>query len=135
VFENYKPAAVFHLLVIPRRHLESVKTLDASHISLVQDMLALGDEALTSVGAPEGNRRFGFHIPPFTSVDHLHLHCFGLPFRSTLAAWKYPVHGHRSRCKAISWFAEVRQVISILKRGERVGVFTARASGDRREPV
>ena len=25
-------------------------------------------------------RRFGFHQPPFNSVDHLHLHCFALPF-------------------------------------------------------
>lgn len=24
--------------------------------------------------------RFGFHQPPFNSVDHLHLHCFALPF-------------------------------------------------------
>lgn len=24
--------------------------------------------------------KFGFHIPPFNSIDHLHLHCILLPF-------------------------------------------------------
>lgn len=33
--------------------------------------------ALTSSVPP---RRFGFHQPPFNSVDHLHLHCFALSF-------------------------------------------------------
>ncbi|KAF8059125.1 HINT4 [Scenedesmus sp. PABB004] len=32
--------------------------------------------------------KFGFHRPPFRSVDHLHLHCFVLPLRWQ-AAWKY----------------------------------------------
>ncbi|XP_056851372.1 bifunctional adenosine 5'-phosphosulfate phosphorylase/adenylylsulfatase HINT4-like isoform X2 [Raphanus sativus] len=31
-------------------------------------------------------RRFGFHQPPFNSVDHLHLHCFALPF---MPRWKF----------------------------------------------
>jgi hypothetical protein len=26
--------------------------------------------------------RFGFHRPPFNSVDHLHLHCMALPYIS-----------------------------------------------------
>lgn len=29
--------------------------------------------------------RFGFHLPPVNSVDHIHLHCFVLPITS----WKY----------------------------------------------
>lgn len=26
--------------------------------------------------------RFGFHLPPYNSIDHTHLHCFVLPFSS-----------------------------------------------------
>jgi Scavenger mRNA decapping enzyme C-term binding len=35
--------------------------------------------ATTQPGAPQ--LRFGFHKPPFRSVDHLHMHCFVLPFK------------------------------------------------------
>jgi hypothetical protein len=28
--------------------------------------------------------RFGFHLPPYNSVDHVHLHCFILPFTNIL---------------------------------------------------
>ncbi|KAK8945891.1 hypothetical protein KSP40_PGU013055 [Platanthera guangdongensis] len=28
----------------------------------------------------EVSEQFGFHRPPFNSVNHLHLHCFALPF-------------------------------------------------------
>jgi diadenosine tetraphosphate (Ap4A) HIT family hydrolase len=31
----------------------------------------------------------GFHIPPFTSVDHLHLHLLGLPFKNWAKSCKY----------------------------------------------
>ena len=31
---------------------------------------------------------FGFHKPPWRSVDHLHMHCFLLPLKPCVA-WKY----------------------------------------------
>ncbi|KAF8340376.1 HIT-like protein [Cantharellus anzutake] len=123
VFKNHSPASAFHLLVIPRKHVGSVKDLDASHIPLVQDMLALGADSLTLLGATSDHRRFGFHIPPFTSVQHLHLHCFGPPFNSTLADLRYTVRSRRDGRKGISWFAEVNQAIATLNRGERVRIF------------
>lgn len=29
-----------------------------------------------------GKYRFGFHLPPYNSIDHVHLHCFLEPFSS-----------------------------------------------------
>lgn len=51
-------------------------------------MLAVG-RALVEKAAPGAATRFGYHLPPFNSVDHLHLHCFGLPFAPAWKAWKY----------------------------------------------
>jgi hypothetical protein len=45
---------------------------------------------------PEQQRfKFGFHRPPFRSVDHLHLHCFLLPHQPAAAAVKY--------CLPLNW--------------------------------
>jgi hypothetical protein len=39
-------------------------------------------------GNDEPQLLFGFHQPPWRSVDHLHMHCFLLPLKPC-TAWKY----------------------------------------------
>ncbi|KAL9231132.1 hypothetical protein vseg_006392 [Gypsophila vaccaria] len=87
-FEDIKPAAFRHYLVIPIEHIPTVKDLRRgnTHYSLVSHMLDVG-KTLVRRDAPESKEyRFGFHQPPFNSVDHLHLHCFTLPF---IPRWKF----------------------------------------------
>jgi hypothetical protein len=48
----------------------------------------------------------GFHKPLCTSVDHLHLHAFELPFKSCITAW-YKFHNPM-------FFETVESVISRL---------------------
>jgi len=91
-------------------------------------MRGAGNEALTLLEVPTDQRLFGFHIPPATSVAHLHLHCFGLPFNNTLCRLKFPVVERKNGTKGFSWFAEASQVIRTLERGGRVGVWPERTA-------
>lgn len=92
-FRDRSPAAAVHLLVIPRTHIANVQSLTQRDSDLVRQMQALGRKALELVSRSSSGAvpewRFGFHIPPFRSVDHLHLHCLELPFRSRIKALKH----------------------------------------------
>jgi diadenosine tetraphosphate (Ap4A) HIT family hydrolase len=78
IFDKF-PAAEVHLLVLPREPIRSVLSLraDNADLELLDHMLAMGREALRRVNAPgpEDKWMFAFHIPPMTSIDHLHMHC------------------------------------------------------------
>src|SRR4051812_46991279 len=39
--------------------------------------------------APALSNRLGYHIPPFNSVQHLHLHVLSLPLKSRWREFKY----------------------------------------------
>jgi hypothetical protein len=64
----------------------------------------------------------GFHIPPYNSVNHLHLHVQALPYKP-LRGLKYPIaSGRPPNAKGFSWFVTPEQAIDILGRGKRIGV-------------
>ena len=55
-------------------------------------MQAVGRRLLEEY-APGAQQEFGYHLPPFNSVDHLHLHCFALPFTPPWKVYKYTTAG------------------------------------------
>ncbi|KIM85053.1 hypothetical protein PILCRDRAFT_817891 [Piloderma croceum F 1598] len=123
-FEDIRPAAMHHLQITPKKHIESVKALNKFDVDMVRSMEELGNRILDDLGVPTAMRKLGFHIPPFNSVNHLHMHVQGLPYRSFVRGFKYPiVNGGGSHQKGFSWFAEAGQTIRILERGGSVGIF------------
>jgi hypothetical protein len=64
----------------------------------------------------------GFHIPPYISVGHLHLHVQALPYRP-LRCYKYPIaKGSSGHAKRFSWFVDVDQALAILGAGRQVRI-------------
>ncbi|KAG4188541.1 hypothetical protein ERO13_A08G170700v2 [Gossypium hirsutum] len=83
-FKDINPSAFRHYLVVPVEHIPTVNDLQRRNedYTLVSHMINVG-ETLLRRDAPQSNQyRFGFHQPPF---NHLHLHCFALPF---IPRWK-----------------------------------------------
>jgi hypothetical protein len=69
-------------------------------------------------------RKMGFHISPASSVPHIHLHVFaGKP--TLLGRIKYPVWDRRGG-KGWSWFVSWQQAVTILERGETIGLGRSR---------
>jgi diadenosine tetraphosphate (Ap4A) HIT family hydrolase len=114
-FQSKSPAATQHLLVVSRAHIATVKDLTFGHIGLLKHMELIGKKVLES---PEGEVKpsrkylYGFHVPPFNSVDHLHLHCFSLPFLDGLRQMKY--------LPKSPWFLTIADLIKKLERNAQM---------------
>ncbi|KIK98026.1 hypothetical protein PAXRUDRAFT_824338 [Paxillus rubicundulus Ve08.2h10] len=123
-FRDRSPASLHHFLLIPKIHIDSVKDLTKQDTDMVRRMEKIGNDILDQHQVPATHRRMGFHVPPFNSIHHLHLHVHALPYTSLARRLKYPViGGFGTSDKGFSWFAEVGQTIRILHRGSTVGTF------------
>ena len=80
-FKDIHPAAPFHVLVVPRRHIEDASVVTPEEGPLLADLLmaarAVADQA--GLAAPDRGYRLIFNIGPdsMNSVPHLHLHVLG----------------------------------------------------------
>ncbi|KAH7514167.1 hypothetical protein FEM48_Zijuj11G0059900 [Ziziphus jujuba var. spinosa] len=87
-FQDINPAADRHYLVIPVEHIPTVRDIQkrSEDYTLVNHMLEVGQMLLRRDAPQSLQYRFGFHQPPFNSVNHLHLHCLALPYTPR---WKH----------------------------------------------
>jgi len=131
VFRDHNPSSAHHIQVITKEHIPSIKSLRKPEAQLVKMMRDIGHKSLDKLSVPRSSehRKLGFHIPPYISVPHLHMHAQGLPYISLLRQVKYPVvpggrwwFGGAGKHKGFSWFCDVEQAIAILESGGRVRV-------------
>ncbi|CAK9223099.1 unnamed protein product [Sphagnum troendelagicum] len=91
VFKDRSPASYRHYLAVPVHHIKNIQSLHQSEADydLVAHMHKVGQSLLLRDAPDATGYRFGFHRPPFNSVDHLHLHCMALPYISWWKGFKY----------------------------------------------
>ncbi|WP_263770207.1 histidine triad nucleotide-binding protein [Propionivibrio soli] len=79
-FHDINPARPVHLLVIPRRHITSLATIEEADAPVLGRLLAIANRLATENGSPDGFRviintgRVGQQ-----EVQHLHAHVVGGP--------------------------------------------------------
>jgi len=78
-FNDIKPAAKVHFMIVPKLHVDSLKECDASHRALLGNMLLLAPK----LAAEQGLRGFKTLINTGREggqeVFHLHIHIIGNP--------------------------------------------------------
>ena len=88
-FRDINPSAFLHFLVIPRQHLGTVIELSENHGIMVKRMKEIALKIFKNQSVDLESSRMGFHLPPFNSIHHLHLHGIGKPFKNIFRALKY----------------------------------------------
>ncbi|XP_051954073.1 adenosine 5'-monophosphoramidase HINT3 isoform X1 [Xyrauchen texanus] len=74
-FQDINPGAPHHYLVVPREHIHSCLSIKVDDISLVRRMAEIGKAALKAKNVTDfEDISLGFHVPPYITVPHLHLH-------------------------------------------------------------
>ncbi|XP_036622255.1 histidine triad nucleotide-binding protein 3 [Trichosurus vulpecula] len=110
-FQDIRPGAPHHYLVVPKKHIGNCKTLKKEDTPLVEKMITVGKTVLQQKNVTDlSDVRMGFHWPPFCSVAHLHLHVLApasqLGFLSRLV---YRLNSY--------WFITADQLIERLQAG------------------
>ena len=95
-FNTLAPSTSRHVLVCPRKHVATVDSLSGpSGVRLVQSLVAVGKKCVGDEDA-----QFSFHMPPWNSIDHLHLHAIGrrreMSWKARLKFWE----GSNDWCKS-----------------------------------
>ncbi|KAM7294303.1 putative histidine triad nucleotide binding protein [Ixodes scapularis] len=109
VFRDIHPASTHHYLVVPKMHIRSVKGLTPADIPLVRRLIDIGQQVLLEKGGTLDSLRMGFHWPPFTSINHLHLHIISPTEQmSTLSKVIY--------MPGSAWFCPVDDAIAYIER-------------------
>jgi histidine triad (HIT) family protein len=78
-FEDANPEAPVHVLVIPRRHVESLATLGPDDAPLVGHLLATAAALARTLAVAESGYRVVFNVgrDGGMAVRHLHAHLLG----------------------------------------------------------
>ncbi len=75
-FSDIKPKAPVHILVVPRKHIESLQALEKEDIILVGKLIFQAKELAQKKGISEAYKLV-FNGGRLQQISHLHLHLLG----------------------------------------------------------
>lgn len=76
-FNDIKPAAKVHFLIVPKLHVDSLKECDASHQALLGKMLLLAPKLAAEQGLKGFKTLINTGREGGQEVFHLHIHVIG----------------------------------------------------------
>jgi histidine triad (HIT) family protein len=78
-FEDIRPAAPVHLLIIPTRHIASIREVGEDDGAVVTKLIATANRLAVDRGVSEQGFRLNINAGPYggQTVYHLHLHLLG----------------------------------------------------------
>jgi histidine triad (HIT) family protein len=78
-FRDIAPKAPTHILVIPKKHIESINALDRNDKELAGEMLLVAQQITRDEGIDETGFRAVFNTNTHggQTVFHIHMHLFG----------------------------------------------------------
>jgi histidine triad (HIT) family protein len=77
VFNDIKPMAKVHFLIVPKLHIESLKSCEASHQQLLGKMLLLAPKLAEEQGLKGFKTLINTGREGGQEVFHIHVHVFG----------------------------------------------------------
>jgi diadenosine tetraphosphate (Ap4A) HIT family hydrolase len=129
-FYDIRPRALLHGLVIPKQYIPTILDLGVDNyhhngnnsLNLLQKMHSMAHQILKKHLTPQqyqdNDYILCFHIPPFNSVDHLHLHILA-PASQMSWIWKEVKYNTRTR-----WCISFKEVYSRIQEGQTAVPYT-----------
>ncbi|XP_034482254.1 histidine triad nucleotide-binding protein 3-like [Drosophila innubila] len=112
IFKDIRPASKHHYLIVTKEHYESLMTLDKSHGKMILRMEKAMKDFFKSKGISLKEAVFGFHMPPFISVKHLHLH--------GVSPYSKVILNHYRFEPSAPWFKNAKEAQAYLIEGRKV---------------
>lgn len=76
-FKDIKPAAPFHYLIVPKKHVDSIARLEKNHQTDIAAVIYAAKEIAETLGLKGYKLVFNVGREGGQIIDHLHLHLLG----------------------------------------------------------
>jgi histidine triad (HIT) family protein len=76
-FKDIRPSAPVHILVVPKKHIQSIAHLESNHNEIISKLIFTAKELAEKAGLKGYKLVFNVGREGGQVIDHLHLHLLG----------------------------------------------------------